>query len=251
MKNFEIIIHNAKKINNFLESKNYFEHYLFVFTSIIIFITCVINVIRIFDNALWTDEMRTVMASRMSFENMIEFVISEGHSPLYYIFAWLIFNIFDLPVDNYHLYYFHVTSIIPWFITIFLSVTVVKNWFGNIASCIFSICITLLFSSIYIALEVRMYSLCQLFILLIFLIIYKCYQQSNVINFLMLSIFSSAAIYSHYFALPTISILYFFITIYYGLYKKSNLWKPLFSILITALSLLPWTIVCIQGNNGG
>lgn len=251
MINFNDVVFKIKKLNNYLESNKNFEHYLFLFTAFIIITTCIINVIRIFDNALWLDEMRTVMASRMSFDRMIEFVISEGHSPLHYIFSWLIFNIFNLPVDNYHLYYFHITSIIPWFITIILSLTIVKNWFGNITSSVFSICLTLLFSSIYIALEVRMYSLCQLFMLLAFLITYKCYQRSNTIAFIMLSIVSSAAIYSHYFALPAISVLYIFIIIYYFLYEKSNLWKPLFSFVITGLTLMPWTIVCIQGKRGG
>lgn len=251
MINFNSIVHKIKKLNKCLESNQNFENYLFLFTAFIIITTCIINVIRIFDNALWLDEMRTVMACRMSFREMINFVIREGHSPLHYIFAWLIFNTFNLPLDNYHLYYFHITSIIPWFITIILSLTIVKKWFGNIAACVFSICITLLFSSIYIALEVRMYSLCQLFMLLAFLVTYKCYQRSNIINFLMLSIFSSAAIYSHYFALPAIFIFYLFMIVYYWVYKKSNLWKPLFSLIILGLTLLPWTIVCMQGKRGG
>lgn len=251
MKNFEIILNNIESLNKRLVNNKNFEKYLFLLTIILIITTCIINVFRIFDNALWLDEMRTVVACRMSFNEMTEFVVREGHSPLHYIFAWLVFNVFNLPLDNYHLYYFHITSIIPWFTTIILGLTIVKNWFGKIASCIFSICATLLFSSIYIALEVRMYSLCQLFMLITFLIIYKCYINSKVFDFILLSIFSLAAIYSHYFALPAISILYFIIIIYYWMHRKSDLWKPLLSLLITFISLIPWSIVCIQGKRGG
>ena len=68
MKNFEIILNNIESLNKRLVNNKNFEKYLFLLTIILIITTCIINVFRIFDNALWLDEMRTVVACRIIFQ---------------------------------------------------------------------------------------------------------------------------------------------------------------------------------------
>lgn len=247
---------NFNKIYTFLDrieefiSKPKMQKVFYIFSVLIVLFVCAINVLRIFDNALWLDEMFTVGSSDLSFYSMIEYIVSKGHSPLHYILAWIGNGICNLSLDYHNFYVYHIFSFIPWMITILIGLSVVRKWFGTITSIIFSICATLLYSSIYIALEVRMYSLCQLFILIIFLTAYKCYQNKKQINFILFSIFSVLAIYSHYFAIPPIVGIYLILLGYFCLKDDKYVKSIILSGIFIIASLVPWFFVTYQMKRG-
>lgn len=229
------------KIEDFL-SKPRIQKIFYVFVVLVVLSVCGINIMRIYDNALWLDEIHTVGASQFSFSSMLNFVAKNGHSPLHYIFAWNLNKIINITQDYHYFYLYHLTSLLPWIITIVVGITFVKKWFGNVASLIFLACASLLHSSIYIALEVRMYSLCQLFILMTFLATYKCYVIPKTLNFILLSFFAICAIYSHYFALPVVAIMYLIMFVYFYLYNGKILKNFFISCVFIIVALLPWII---------
>lgn len=247
--NFNKIYTFLDRIEEFL-SKQKIQKVFYIFSVLIVLFVCAINVLRIFDNALWLDETHTVGASCMSFFSLTKFAISSGHSPLYYIFAWLGNNILDFQQDYHNFYVYHIFSLIPWMITILIGLSVVRKWFGTITSTIFSVCATLLYSSIYIALEVRMYSLCQLFILLTFLAAYKCYQNKKIISIIFFSIFSVLAIYSHYFAIPPIGGIYLIMLGYFYLKDNKYIKNVILSGVFIIASLIPWFWLSAHRHKG-
>lgn len=247
---------NFNKIYTFLDgieeilSKPKMQKVFYIFSVLIVLFVCAINVLRIFDNALWLDEMFTVGSSDLSFYSMIEYIVSNGHSPLHYILAWIGNGICNLSLDYHKFYVYHIFSFIPWMITILIGLSVVRKWFGTITSIIFSVCATLLYSSIYIALEVRMYSLCQLFILLTFLAAYKCYQNKKIISFILFSFFSVLAIYSHYFAIPPIGSIYLIMLGYFYLKDNKYIKNVILSGVFIIASLIPWFWLSAHRHKG-
>lgn len=234
------------RIEEFL-SKPKIQKMFYVFVVLIVLLVCGINIMRIYDNALWLDEMVTVLVTESdSINTVLDVAVRYGHSPLYYIFSWFCNIIIEFSKDYHYFYLYHITALLPWLVTILLGITFVKKWFGNVASLIFLACASLLHSSIYIALEVRMYSLCQLFILMTFLATYKCYQYPKTLNFIFLSVFAIFAIYSHYFALPVIAIIYLVMLVYFYLYDRENVKKIFISSNFIMVALLPWIIFNYQ-----
>lgn len=240
---------NFNKIEAFLSNPK-IQKLFYISVVLIVLSVCVINIMRIYDNSLWYDEIKTVKISKMPFDLMIKEIIVQGHSPLHYILAWIGNGIFNLSQDYHNFYVYHIFSFVPWFITILLGLSVVRKWFGKIVSIIFSICATLLYSSIYIALEVRMYSLCQLFILLTFLAAYKCYQNKKKISFFLLAIFSVLAIYSHYFAIPPIVGIYLIMLGYFYIKDNKYVKSVILSGLFIIASLIPWFWLSVQRQKG-
>lgn len=230
------------RIEEFL-SEPKIQKIFYVFVVLIVLLVCGINIMRIYDNALWLDEMKTVGASQFSFSSMLNYVVKNGHSPLHYIFAWNLNKIINITQDYHYFYLYHLTALLPWIITIIVGIAFVKKWFGNVASLIFLVCASLLHSSIYIALEVRMYSLCQLFVLMTFLATYKCYKIPKTLNFILFSVFAICAIYSHYFALPVVSIMYFIMFVHFYLYNRMYLKELFMSSIFIIVALLPWIIL--------
>lgn len=251
--NFQGIFNTIRKLFDRTEvflAKSKIQNALYFFVVLIVLIVCVINAMRIFDNALWVDEMFTVHNSKLDFTSMIDFVIKNGHSPLYYILAWIFNKLLLFPNDYHYFYRYHLLSFIPWMFILLIGLTFIRKNFGSIVSIIFLICSSLLYTSIYLATEVRMYSLCQLFILLFYLNVYLTYKNKRIKNFALISLFAILAIYSHYFALPVITILYFIMFIYFYTFDKKYIKHLTISLTVIIFSLIPWAIVCIQ-NKGG
>ena len=89
-----------------------------------------------------------------------------------------------------------------------------------------------------------MYVWCQLFILLTFLMFYKLYllKGEGTKYYILVSVFSLAAAYSHYFALPTIGLMYFVFFVYALKVNAKKVWKIIASGGSVLLLLLPWLV---------
>ena len=197
------------------------------------------HAVRMIDNCIWADEALVVIASRQTFSGMLRYVASNGHTPFHYAFAWLCVKLFGESGFVYHL-----SATLPYFILIAVSVLTVRRWFGFKTALLFITLCSLLDEAIVYNLEIRMYAWCQLFIILTFLMFYKLYTEKEHRNryYVLASVFSIAAVYSHYFALASIGLLYTVFFIYVLRTNIRNVWKVILSGIIVPVALVPWLI---------
>lgn len=193
--------------------------------------------VRLFDNSFWGDEGLTIVASRMSWDGMLQYVAQLGHSPFHYAVAWFSNVLFEESGFMYHL-----ISALPYFVILIVSMTVVWKWYGVETMVVFTTLTTFLESAITYNLEVRMYAWCQMFVFLAFLVAYKLFETKRGRYFVLLTLFSLGAVYSHYFALASIGLIYVVLLFYY---IKEN-WHKVWQVFLSGGSILvgfaPWII---------
>ena len=184
-----------------------------LFYSIMIIIFTIfmgaIHLIRCFNYCFWLDEGYTVVAARKGFYELINYVVFLGHSPFQYLVESLAWHVFGESG-----FLFHFASTLPFFFVLAVSATIVRKWFGNIASILLTTLSSLLECAIIYNLEVRMYAWCEFFILMVFLMNYGVYATNRRIYYVLMALFSLGAVYSHYFALASVGLIYLVLFLY-------------------------------------
>ena len=195
------------------------------------------HMVRMIDNCIWADEALVVIASRQTFSGMLRYVASNGHTPFHYILAWICVRIFR---ESGLVYHFSAT--LPYFILIGVSILIVRKWFGNKTALLFITLCSLLDGAIVYNLEIRMYAWCQLFVFLTYLMFYKLYTDNEHRNcyYFLVSVFSVAAVYAHYFALASIGVMYAVLFIYILRINIKQAWKVMLSGIVVPVTLSPW-----------
>jgi hypothetical protein len=89
-------------------------------------VMAILHFIRMFDHNFWADEGMVVHTSRLDWEGMLWYVAGNGHTPFHYVVAWIMEHLFG----DYALVY-RFSATLPYFILLFLCVTLVGKWFGN------------------------------------------------------------------------------------------------------------------------
>lgn len=87
-----------------------------------------------------------------------------------------------------------------------------------------------------------MYAWCQLFIFLSYLTLYKLYITQYNRYYILLAVFSLGGVYSHYFALASVGLLYFVLLIYSIVEQKRNIWKVIVSGGAVLGLFVPWLL---------
>ena len=205
------------------------------------------NIVRMFNNSVWGDEGIVVCLSRCTWSDMLIGVAHNGHSPLFYAVAWIFVKLFGESG-----FVFHLSATLAYFIILILSVTIIRKWFGNKAAIIFITLSSILDCAVTYNMEIRMYAWCELFILLAFLMSYKIYQTQKLRYYVLMAVFSIAGAYSHYYALPSVGIMYFVLLIYSIIRER----KRIIAVLVSGISvlgmLIPWVFLADKhSTNGG
>lgn len=204
------------------------------------------NLVRMFNNSVWGDEGITVLLSRMNWQDMLIGVSDNGHSPFFYAVAWVFVRIFGESG-----FVLHLAATLPYFLLLILSVTILRKWFGNKAAVIFITLASILDCAVTYNMEIRMYAWCELFILAVFLMTYKIYQTQQLRYYVFMALFAIAGVYTHYYALPPVGIMYFVLLVYAILRER----KRILSVLISGASVLimfvPWMVMSYYYNNNG
>lgn len=191
--------------------------------------------IRIFDNVFWYDETLALRTMRMDWSGMLDQVARWGHTPLYYILIWIVCGLF-----GEHGPLIHFVSLVPYIIIVLLSLTIIRKWFGMIPSFVLLLLSSLLENAIRYNVEARMYSWCQLFILLSYLMMYKVICTGDKRYYLLITISSLGAVYTHSFALAAVGILFLFLLI--DCEDRMSVWKVIVSGGSVLLLFFPWLI---------
>lgn len=193
--------------------------------------------VRIFDDTLWFDELQTVTAALKNGRDMLWTVAGWGHVPLYYLLVWFVNRIFGLSGEILHL-----TALVPYMGILLLAVTVVRRRFGTSAAVVLLMLSTLLDSAVRYDVEVRMYALCELFILLAYLAAYRAFTERSAGSLLCMTVWSLLAVYSHSFALIFAGLLYGCLCIYWLAVDARHVWQPILSGLAVLALFAPWLL---------
>lgn len=191
--------------------------------------------LRIFDNIFWYDEVIPLHTMRMGWSEMLHEVARWGHTPLHYILIWIARRVFGEHGSMYHF-----ISLLPYIGVMILAITVIRRWFGKIPAFVLVILSSLLENSIRYNVEVRMYSWCQLFILLASLAMYQIIFKGGAKHYLLMAICSLGAVYSHSFSIAPVAILYLSLLLIMLAKRRKSAWKVVISGISVPILFLPW-----------
>lgn len=192
-----------------------------------------LNFIRIFDNNFWGDECFSIQLSKMSFSDMWYSTAQDVHPPLYYFLLIIVCRLL-----GYHGWVYHMVSIIPLFIILIFSLTVIWRRFGKEASFLFITLVGISADAVVFNVEIRMYSWAALFTLLAYYGYYKVIKNEKY-GELLFVICSLAAAYTHYYALMTVAFLYLGL-LFDVIFKRYKLKRLVIVYLSTFLGYVPW-----------
>lgn len=223
------------------------EGYIRIGVGIIAIAFLAFNILLIFNNSFWCDEIASIVMAKMPLKEMIIKTSQDVHPPLYYAILRICCLIFGFNGPVYHM-----VSILGYMGILVVSLTLIWDNAGYISSIVLIALSSLLYSAVHFNVEVRMYSWAAFFILLSFMFYKKILQGngSNRKDYLLFALFSILAAYTHYFCIITVGIFYVSIMII-GIKKKGNYLKnSILTWIITVIVYLPWAISFLINYSG-
>jgi hypothetical protein len=213
------------------------EHKKKIILYIYAAICFLLNFIRIFDNAFWGDEGFTIRLANMSIPRMLSSTAEDVHPPLYYLIVMGIRYI-----GGNHGPVYHLASIIPFGIFVCIAATYVRKRFGYIATTILITFASFTTAALTYNVEVRMYSWASLFVFLSWIFILDIMEESRWRDWILFTVFSILAAYTHYYALLAVALFYLMLFIRIILYHRTRdtLLKLFTSIGLTIAAYIPW-----------
>lgn len=217
-----------------------FSCYLIKNINIYAVILIILNFIGIFDNNFWVDEAYSIELVKNNLSTIIATTAKDVHPPLYYLFLKLFVSIL-----GQHPWVYHFVSFIPYLITVIFICKCILKEFGNGTALLFLTMISLCGNAIYYTMEVRMYSYGALFVLLSFYFYWQIIKTNANLDYVLFSLFSLCAAYTHYYCLLSVAVFYALLMIR-AIIKKQDIKKVLIVWIITIVIYLPWMFVLLN-----
>lgn len=210
---------------------------------IVALVFLMLHLSRIFNFDFWGDEAFSIRLARDSIEGAIQQTASDVHPPLYYLILMLFYRAFGDVGWAYN-----IVSVIPYFLTLLVALTLVWRRFGGSATLVFIALTTFSTAAIRYNVEVRMYSWAALFSLLSFLWLLRILEKKARGDWILFCVFSLAASYTHYYALLFVAFLYLSLIVL-SLAKFAKLRNTLILCAMTLIGYAPWLSVLLQALN--
>ncbi|WP_299522108.1 glycosyltransferase family 39 protein [uncultured Methanobrevibacter sp.] len=226
-------------------SKEKLGMFLFVLSLLFTLFVTYIGVSRF---GIWYDEQYSLT---MMFSS-VDYIFTEGSTnvhPLgYYFILKFFFKIASILFTNFNVVMLgRLVSVIPLFGILILSITKVKKNFGWLTAGLFAFCLSSMPQLMNFYVEIRMYSWALFFVTVSFVVIYEILnKQSDLKNWIILTIATIASFYTHYFA--GIASIGLFLFLFFKLYceNKSELKKWFFSVICVVISYVPWILILLN-----
>lgn len=168
-----------------------------------------------FNNNVWLDEAFTATLVHTDMAGVIQRSMADTLPPLYNIILKLTTDIFGYTVPVMKL-----TSVVPMILTMMLGATVVRKRFGGFTSYIFILAVMAMPNMMFYGVEIRMYSLGFLFATAAGIFAYEVIASPCRKNWILFTLSSVLAGYSHHFAFVAAGFLYLFLLIYACIEQK-------------------------------
>lgn len=197
------------------------------------------HAMRLFGYDFWGDEAYSVLLSRMSFSDMVASTASDVHPPLYYTLLIIASRLFG---DQGWVY--GLVSYVPYVLITIMSLTCIWHRFGGIAAMTVILLSSLTNAGIVYSVEARMYSWALLFVTVGFLALDSIFEYDRPYDYLIFSISSLAASYTHYYAFVACSLMFLMMLVHAFMGKRS-IARAVGASLLAIVGYLPWLMVLI------
>ena len=188
------------KIN---EKKEAYIAYAIVLLGAIVYISLTFN------NNVWLDEAFTASLVNTNMAGVLSRSMADTLPPLYNILLKLSTDIFGYTVPV-----MKITSAVPIILTLLLGATVVRRRFGALVSYMFMLALIVMPNMMFFGVEIRMYSLGFFFATASGIFVYELICNPCRRNYILFTVLSVLAGYSHHFAFVAVGFVYFFLLLY-------------------------------------
>lgn len=206
--------------------------YLIYFFGIIMYVS-------LLGNNIWGDEAYTLGVVNNTFKDIIKITSEDVHPPLYYILLKIFLTFF-----HNKLLWSKIFSILPYLVVLVNGTILVKRTLGEKIATLFALFFVCSPFLLRYAVEIRMYSLAACFVFFSAISAYDFFVNYNYANCIKLSIYSLCAMYTHYFALISIMIIYGILLLCI-IKSKRNVYKYVLSVFILFIGYMPWIKIFI------
>ena len=199
-----------------------------------------LNYWRIYDNTFWVDETWSIRLARMTLPDMVRKTATDMHPPLFYMLAMAMNRLLG---DNGPAY--HLSALLPYAGILFLACTEVRRAYGLGPAFLLVTMMSLMPEPLYYNVEVRMYSLGAFLVLLSFLALRRILNRNRMPEWVVFSIASLGAAYTHYYALISVAVFYL-ILIVPSLNDRRFRCRTAVTWGVAVLGYLPWLGVLVK-----
>lgn len=199
-----------------------------------------LNYWRIYDNTFWVDETWSIRLARMPLPEMIRITAADMHPPLFYLLAMALNRLLGDSGPVYHL-----SALIPYMGILFLACTEVRRAFGLGPAFLLVTMMSLMPEPLYYNVEVRMYSLGALLVLTSYLALHRILTRNRLPEWVIFSVASLGAAYSHYYALIIVAFFYL-ILIVPSLGDRGFRRRTAVTWVTAVVGYLPWLGVLLK-----
>lgn len=201
----------------------------------------IIYISLIFNNNVWLDEAFTASLVRTDMAGVLERSMADTLPPLYNIILKIMTDVF-----GYKIAVMKLTSVIPMILVMILSATVVRKRHGFKVSTLFTLALMSMPQLLFFGVEIRMYSLGFLFATASGIYAYECTKEASKKSFIIFTLVSVLAGYSHHFAFVAVGIVYFYMLLYYIFMDIKNIKRFFLCLLATFILYLPCLLVTLK-----
>ena len=191
-----------------------------------------------YNETFWYDEAYSIGLVKMSFKEIWDMTAFDVHPPLYYFILKVFASIFGDSLPSLHL-----CSLLGLLGIYFLGIFPIRRLWGIKTTYAFTLFISILPVTLYLGLEIRMYSWLAFFVLATAIYGYEAYLKSSYSSYIKLSIFAILASYTHNYGLVSALIIYFMLWVMFILNKKKIL--PLVVSSLISLAIFAFWIPCL------
>ena len=194
----------------------------------------------VWNNNVWMDEAFTASLVHTDFAGVIRRSMADTLPPLYNIILKLMTAVF-----GYTTPVMKITSVIPMILTLIVGSVEVRKNFGFKTAVLFMVFITFMPLFLYYGVEIRMYSLGFFFATASGIYAYSCATKGSGKDWILFTVVSTLAGYSHHFAFVTVAFAYLYLLLYFFFFDRKRVKEWLLCLLGTFVMYLPCLIVTI------
>ncbi len=189
------------------------------------------------------DEYWTLSLINLPFIEGMRIAANDVHPPLHYIILYAL-----SPITHNSIHLLKITSIIPYFLILAISATKIRKDYGWLTCGVFAFAIATMSVFFIEFLIIRMYPWALLFMILVFIYFKEVMVNFDRKSWILLTLFTLLAAYTHYFLLFTCGLIYLMIlaNILRSPDRKEKIKKWIKSVVCLAILYAPWFIILIR-----
>ena len=187
------------------------------------------------------DEYFTVSVLHFPITALPQVISYDVHPPFHYLLLKIVSDIISaLGLQANKIFAFKIMSIVPYALILVLSLTKIRKEYGYFTAGLFAFSMAVMSEFLAYYSIIRMYSWAMLFVILAYVFLRDVLDKNDTKSWMLLTIFSVLAAYTHYFAALPIVCIYVVLLVYIYLNNKEMLKNWLISAAAGVILFVPW-----------